>query len=168
MLTHWGRVTHLCLNKLIIIGSNNGVSPVRRQAIIWINAGILLFEPLGTNFSEFLIEILTFAFKKMCLKVSSAKWRPFCLGLDVLSNGVCWFQRQGLQTTLMEQTQVTILLFTQVPAINTPGFTNLVGQMGPISIKEIGYKIGAWISDRTHYSLWNVITHPSTKFSSLI
>ena len=56
----------------------------RRQAIIWTNAGILLIGPLGTNFIENLIEILTFPFTKMRLKVSSAKWRPFCLGLNVL------------------------------------------------------------------------------------
>ena len=43
--------------KLSIIGSDNGLSPGRRQAIIWTNAGILLIEPLGTNFSEILIEI---------------------------------------------------------------------------------------------------------------
>ena len=51
-LTHWGRVTHICVGKLTIIGSENGLSPGRRQAIIWTNAGILLIEPLGTNFSE--------------------------------------------------------------------------------------------------------------------
>ena len=71
-LTHWGRVTHICISKLTIIGSDNGLSPDRRQAIIWTNAGLLLIGPLGTNFSEILIEILTFSFKKMCLKVSSA------------------------------------------------------------------------------------------------
>ena len=84
ILTHWGRVTHICVSKLTIIRSDNGLSPDRRQAIIWTNAGLLLIEPLGTNFSEILIEILTFSFKKMCLKVSSAKRRPFCLGLNVL------------------------------------------------------------------------------------
>ena len=83
-LTHWGRVTHICVNNPTIIGSDNGLSPSRRQAIIWTNAGILLIETLGTNFSEILIEILTFSFKKMRLKVSSAKRRPFCLGLNVL------------------------------------------------------------------------------------
>ena len=83
-LTHWGRMTHICVSKLTIIGSDNGLSPDRRQAIIWSNAGILLIGPLGTNFSEMLIEILTFSFKKMRLKVSSAKRRPFCLGLNVL------------------------------------------------------------------------------------
>ena len=68
----------------VTIGSDNGLSPGRRQAIIWTNAGILLIGPLGTNFSENLIAILTFSFTKMRLKVSSAKWRPFCLGLNVL------------------------------------------------------------------------------------
>ena len=85
---HWGRVTHICISKITIIGSDNGLSPHRRQAIIWSNAGILLIGPLGTNFSEIYIEILTFSFKKMRLKVSSAKWRPFCLGLNVLKQGV--------------------------------------------------------------------------------
>ena len=84
-LTHWGRVTHICFSKLTIIGSDNGLSPGRRQAIIWTNAGILLIGPLGTNFSEIIIEILKFSFKKMRMKVSSVKRRPFCLGLNVLN-----------------------------------------------------------------------------------
>ena len=74
----------MCVSKLTIIGSDNGLSPDRHQAIIWTNAGILLIGPLGTNLSEISIEILTFSFKKMHLKVSSAKQRPFCLGLNVL------------------------------------------------------------------------------------
>ena len=90
VLTHWGRVTHICVSKLTIIGSDNGLSPDRRQAIIWTNAGLLLIGPLGTNFSEILIEILTFSIKKMRLKVSSGKWRPFCLGLNELSSVVVW------------------------------------------------------------------------------
>ena len=76
-LTHWGRVTHICVSKLTIIGSNNGLSPGRHQAIIWTNVGILFIEPLETNFSEILIVIQIFSFKKMRLKMSSAKWRPF-------------------------------------------------------------------------------------------
>ena len=40
-LTHWGRVAHMCVSKLTIIGRDNGLSPGRRQAIIWTNAGIL-------------------------------------------------------------------------------------------------------------------------------
>ena len=64
--------------------SDNGLSPDRCQAIIWTNAGILLIGPLGTNFSEILIRIQTFSFRKMHLKMSSAKWPPFCLGLNLL------------------------------------------------------------------------------------
>ena len=87
-LTHWGRVTHICVDNLTIIGSDNGLSPGRRQAIIWTNAGILLIGPLGTNFSEIWIEIQIFSFRIMYLKMSSAKWRPFCLGLNVLIQNV--------------------------------------------------------------------------------
>ena len=83
-LTHWGRVTHICVSGLTSIGSDNDLSPGRRQAIIRTNAGILLIRPVGINFSEILVEILIFSFKKMRLKMSSAKWRPFCLGLNVL------------------------------------------------------------------------------------
>ena len=83
-LTHWGRVTHICVSTLTIIGSDNGLLSDRRQAIISTKAGLLLTGPLGRNFSENLIEILTFPFTKMRLKVSSAKQRPFCLGLNVL------------------------------------------------------------------------------------
>ena len=84
-LTHWGRLTHICVGKLTIIGSDNGLSPERRQAIIWTNAGILLIGPLGTNFNEILIEIQPFSLKKMRLKMSSAKCCSFRLGLNVLS-----------------------------------------------------------------------------------
>ena len=85
ILTHWGRMTHICVGNLTIIGSDNGLSPDRRQAIIRTNDGILLIGPLGTNFSEIVIGIQTFSFKKINLKMSSAKWRPFCLGLNVLN-----------------------------------------------------------------------------------
>ena len=83
-LTHWGRVTHIWVSEIIIIASDNGLSPGRCQAIIWTNAWILLTGPLATNFSEISIGIKIFSFKKMHLKMSSAKWRPFCLGLNVL------------------------------------------------------------------------------------
>ena len=50
--------------KLTIIVSDNGLSPGRRQAIIWTNAVILSIGPLGTNFSKILNEIYIFSFKK--------------------------------------------------------------------------------------------------------
>ena len=83
-LTHWGRVTHICVGNITIIVSDNGLSPNGRQTITWTNDGILLIGPLGTNFSKILIKIHTFSLKKMHLKTSSARRRPFCLGLNVL------------------------------------------------------------------------------------
>ena len=74
----------ICVSKLTITGSYNGLSPDRRQTIIWTNAGILSIGPLGTNLSEILIAIHIFSFNKMHLKMSSGKWRPCCLGLNVL------------------------------------------------------------------------------------
>ena len=73
-LTLWGRVTHICVSNLPIIGSDHDLPPNRRQDIIWTNAGILLIGPLGTNFSEIL----------MHSKVSSGKRRPSCLGFNVI------------------------------------------------------------------------------------
>ena len=69
----------------VSIGSDNGLSPGRRQAIIWTNADILSIRPQGTYFNEISFEILTFSFKKMCLNRTSAKWRPFYPGGDELS-----------------------------------------------------------------------------------
>ena len=82
-LSHWGRVTHICVSKLTTIGSDIGLSPGRRQAVIWNNAGISLIWTWGTNFSEILIEIHISSFNKMHLKMSSVKCRPFCLGRNV-------------------------------------------------------------------------------------
>ena len=68
-----------CVGNLTIIGSDNGLSPGRRQAITWTNVGILLIGPLGTDFSGMLmlIEIHTFSFKKIHLKMSAGKWQSF-------------------------------------------------------------------------------------------
>ena len=85
-ITHWGRVTHISVSNLIIIGSDNGLSSDGRQAIIWTNAGLLSIGHLGTNFSEISREIHTFSFKKMHLKMPSWKCRPFCLCLNVLTD----------------------------------------------------------------------------------
>ena len=93
LLTHWGRVTHICVSELIGIGSDNGLSLGRRQASIWTNAGILIIWPLRTNFSEMLIEIHTFSFTKMHVKMSSTERRSLCLGLNVLTH---WPQEMRL------------------------------------------------------------------------
>ena len=79
-LTHWGRVTHIYVIKLTIIGSDNGLSPGRHQAIIWTIAGILLIGPFGTNFSNrnSYIFIQENAFENVVCEMAS-----ICLGLNV-------------------------------------------------------------------------------------
>ena len=42
-------VPHICVSELGSISSDNGLSPHRRQALVWVNAGILLIWPLGVN-----------------------------------------------------------------------------------------------------------------------
>ena len=83
-LTHWGRVTHICVSKLTSIASDNGLSPGQRQAIIRNIAGIMLLGPFGTNFSEILIEIQTFSLKKntfenVVCEISAILSRPQCV-----------------------------------------------------------------------------------------
>ena len=73
-LTHWGQEMHICINKLTIVGSDNGLGLTRRQAIILTNARISLIRCLGTNFNE----TRTFSFKKMPLKMLPVKCRPVC------------------------------------------------------------------------------------------
>ena len=74
----------------VSIGSDNGLSPVRRQAITWTNAHLLSIGPLGTKFGQIRIKTHKFSFKKMHFK-SSAKRRPFCPGEDELT--YTWVRR---------------------------------------------------------------------------
>ena len=52
ILTHWGRLTHIYVGNLTIICSDNGLSPGRCQAIIWIAAGCQL-DPCEHNSMKF-------------------------------------------------------------------------------------------------------------------
>ena len=76
-------MTYICLNKLTSTGSDNGLSPGRRQATIWTNDGKILTRPLGTNFSEILNEIHFFiqesAFESVICKIAPILSRPQCL-----------------------------------------------------------------------------------------
>ena len=68
------RVTHICDSKLTIIGSNNALSPGRRQTIIWRNAGKLLIGPLGTNFRENLNRNSYISIQENAFEMSSGYW----------------------------------------------------------------------------------------------
>ena len=97
-------MTHICVSKLTLIGLDNGLSPGRRQVIIWTNAGILLSRTLGTNFSEIWSEIHTFSsrkcFENVVCELASNLSRPQCewtptsiiwhLMTVLWENSVCW------------------------------------------------------------------------------
>ena len=77
-------MTYVCVSKLTIIGSDNGLMPGRHQANIWTNAGILLIGPLGTNFSGILIENLYIfiqenAFENVVWKMAAILSWPQCV-----------------------------------------------------------------------------------------
>ena len=68
------------------IGSDNGLSPIRRQSISWTNAGLFSIGPLWTNLNENLFKIQNFSFMKMHLNISSATQRPILFRGDKLTN----------------------------------------------------------------------------------
>ena len=74
----------------VCIGSDNGLSPVRRQAITWTNANLFSVWPLGTHLGEIPIKIQISTFTKMHLKKSSAKWRPLARGGDEFKLMIMW------------------------------------------------------------------------------
>ena len=95
-LTHWGWVTHICVGNLTIIGSDNGLSPGRRQAITWTNVGLLLIGPLESNVSEILIELYIFIqenlFENVVWKMAAILSRSQCVNTRYLSDGTPFCQ----------------------------------------------------------------------------
>ena len=147
-LTHWGWVMHICISKLTIIGSGKGLSAGQCQAIIWINAGILLIWTLGTNSSEILSKIHTFSFKKMHLKMS-AKWQSICLCLSVLK----------VLAYLVHNT-----LFEQIPVIQYLGFGHFDCLFSANKIL-----MGLWLNcilsfEITHFLLAGTLLHYGALF----
>ena len=114
---HRGQGTHICISKLTITGSDNGLSPGWHQAIIWTNAGIFI-GPLGTNFSQILIEIQTFSIKKMHLKLPSGKWLTFCLSLNVLKEKATSKQTEAIISICYDNNILYLLLTNH--SNNTP------------------------------------------------
>ena len=76
-LTHWGRVAHcICVSKVTIIGSGNGLAPGRHQALIWISAVVFL---IGAKCSEIWIKIHTFSFENVVCEIAVLLSRPQCV-----------------------------------------------------------------------------------------
>ena len=83
-LTHWGWVTHICVSKLTFIGSDNGLSPGRRQAIIWTNATNIIKLNLRNKLQWNLkrnsyIFIQENAFENVVCEMAAILSRPQCV-----------------------------------------------------------------------------------------
>ena len=81
---------HLFIGNLTIMGSDNGFLPSQCQAIIWPNDRMLLVGPLGTNFSEILIKILTVsfnAFERVVCGMTAILSQPHCVNQN--AENVC-------------------------------------------------------------------------------
>ena len=63
---------------VLVLSWLNSLKPGGAYICRWTGFGF------GTNFLGILIKMETFSLRKMHLKMSSAKWQPFCLGLCVL------------------------------------------------------------------------------------
>ena len=97
----------------VSISSANGLTPRRHKANFWTNAGTLLIWPLEKNISDILIKIHIFAFKKVYLKISSVKWRPFCFGLSLFNTYL--LIKYGLYTVSLSVVYDICRTFEQFP-----------------------------------------------------
>ena len=153
----------ICVSKLTITGSDNGLSPSRCQAIICTNDGILLIGDLGTYFSEILIEIQTFSFWKKKWKVSSAKWRPFCRGLNELIMPIwekpwnsCW---KTLKCNIYSNTLINMMwhiYFKKALSICYVCIPQYVTVMFYVTILKLLYSGVSW---RPDYDICGVLWH---------
>ena len=111
--------------------------------------GILLIGPLGTKFCEILITINTFSFMKMHLKMSSAKWQPFCLSLNVfkmlINQLACILIRSGflLQNGVNKILLVLSRGYWVIKHIWAALFRN------PWYLRHLHKDIKVWVANRT-------------------
>ena len=102
--THWGRVTHICVSKLTIIGSDNGLSPERRQAIIWTKAGNIVDLTLRNKLQwngnrNSYIFIQENPFENVVWKMAAILSRPQCVKIPSPSSLKPAVMIQSVMTT---------------------------------------------------------------------
>ena len=95
-LTHWGQETHICVDNLTMIGSDNGLSPGRRQAIIriqcwnivnWKLRNILQWN-INRNVYIFIEEN---AFESVVRKMAATLSQSHCVNFLSKKGHICLF-----------------------------------------------------------------------------
>ena len=112
-LTHWGRATHICVSKLTIIGSDNGLSPGRHQAIIWTIADWNIVNwthgnKLQWNFNrnsnifiqENAFENVVCEMASICLRLNvlAPPWLPLGTVSSNAQHKLCWLSDRWLHS----------------------------------------------------------------------
>ena len=123
-LTYLGLVKHLWVNKPNTIGSNNGLSSDRHQAIIWTSAKIIIDKnwTVSNNLQWNLNRNLYILVKENAFE-NVGKWRPFYIGLNVfiIAGCCCWHQPP---CTLSHRDAIT----TKKVLMALPGFRRALDQ----------------------------------------
>ena len=157
ILTHWGRQTHICVSKLTIIASDNGLSPGRRQAIIWPSAGILLIGNLrnpgkcgvdAVKWYKIRININTF------LQIIAARKESLnCYYSLLLWLGPWWRHQMGAFSALLALCAVNSLVPGEFPA-QRPVTWSFDVSFDLRPNKRLGKQSWGWWLETPPHSLW--------------
>ena len=139
----------------VSIGSDDGLSPIRCQAIIYTNAGLLSIEPLGTNFSEILIKTQTFHSQKCIWKYRLQNGSHFVQG------EMSWYHNTALTfERLLGSSEVETLVQFQSdwhPDLRPPRLHKIGGKMSICLVNKLPSVIKIctkWELSSTSHSLY--------------
>ena len=146
----------------VSITSCNDLSPNPREAITWTNADLLSIIPLGTNISEIRIKIQNFSFMKMHLKMSPAKWQPFCSGQtsEPMRHDTVLFIMETAVEELLDRSAKVIATHLKIGCSSW----NETAPGNPLYLQGLTW-IPTWISNCTYYKMWDEITHSFPNFN---
>ena len=94
LLTHWGRVRHICVSKITIIGSDNGLSPPSHYLNqCWDIVNLTLKNKLQWNIHwHSYISIQENAFENVVCEMSAILSRPQCVNTLVGERSGCYLK----------------------------------------------------------------------------
>ena len=126
---------HISPVNQVSIGSDNGLSPIRLEAVIWTSAGLLSIGPVGRNFSEILTKIQNFSVTKIHLKIPFAKWRPFYAGGNEFT----------LHISFSVQTRVKVSRIISHPGWESSGYKGFPNDIAVIELASSAQTSSAYI-----------------------
>ena len=148
-------MTHICISKLTTINSDNGLSPGRHQVIIWANARWNIVNSNFRNKLQWNLKRNSYIFTKKYIEKNTLKWRPLCLGLNVLTLDpwikLIRFDKRG--TKVITRHTLNITLFRLGSTIIFHGLNVLAQRETPKNLlTQFSYWGPSWCHHReTHH-----------------